>query len=89
MFIPVGYFRLVAGFETCVDQCALKTAGGMNTLRVLLVREVWKLLFLSLAPGLGLEGIDSGFVLIHFSGENIHVVDDKELERQVAVEYHF
>lgn len=48
-------------------------------LRVLLVREVWKFLFLSLASGLGLEGIDNGLVLIHFSGENIHVVGDKEL----------
>lgn len=51
----------------------------MSTLRVLLVREEWKHLFLSLASGLGLEGIDSGLVLTHFPRENIHVVGDKEL----------
>lgn len=54
-----------------MEQCTL--TGGISMLRVLLVREVWKFLFLSLAPSLGLEGIDSGFVLTHFSGENINV----------------
>lgn len=77
MLIPVGYFRLVADFDTCMEQCAL--TGCISMLRVLLVREVWKFLFLSLAPSLGLEGVDSGFVLTHFSGESINVVGDKEL----------
>lgn len=62
-----------------MDQCTLTTAGDTSTLRALLPRKVWKLLFLSLAPGLGLEGIDSGLVLTHFSWENVHVVSDKEL----------
>lgn len=78
MFIPVGYFRLVAGFETCVEWCTSATAGGVSMLRVLLVREVRKLLYLSLAPGLGLEDSDMTLCLA-ISLLKTDVVGDKEL----------
>lgn len=62
-----------------MEQRTSTTAGGISLFRVVPVREVRKLLFLSLSPGLGRQGIDSGLVLTRFSGENIDVVSDKEL----------
>lgn len=62
-----------------MEQRTSTTAGGISMFRVVLVREVRKLLFLSLAPRLGRQGIDSGLVLTCFSGENIDVVSGMEL----------